>query len=342
MNNVFGEYFFSYASDTALRRAVKFVRTSITYTPKSTTSCNDNCGLAYDCAGSPVPNCRPCWGSGDDGTYCCGGICCGGSRGQTCSTTTTNVKDPVPAGYAERYGEWVKIDNPVQTQAVEEPVGFSLSKVEWEPDYYQAVDLPTPHPAEVYDEATGAPTGAPVGMSDPTTPQGGFLNNGPFVNPYLVATGYELKGLQPDRTGQNPFARPGPNTVSMQANETIVGPKDGLSQRYYAPQDAKYAEGGEVKKPGYFDKTADENYDIKDYLLDTIPKGISKYLLLNPYEGLDRQVGEELAGYVDTRMENYRARELQERLDRLYEGMTPEEIEAYKLAFTKNVGSSAP
>jgi hypothetical protein len=41
-------------------------------------------------------------------------------------------------------------------------------------------------------------------------------------------------------------------------------------------------------------------------------------------------------------MENYRARELQERLDRLYEGMTPEEIEAYKIAFIKNVGSSAP
>jgi hypothetical protein len=158
----------------------------------------------------------------------------------------------------------------------------------------------------------------------------------------MVATDYELKGLQPDRTGQNPFARPGPNTVSMQANETIVGPKDDLSQRYFAPQGAKYAEGGEVKDPGYFNKTADENYDIKDYLLDTIPKGISKVLLLNPYEGLDRQVGEELAGYVDTRMENYRARELQERLDRLYEGMTPEEIEAYKIAFIKNVGSSAP
>lgn len=196
---------------------------------------------------------------------------------------------------------------------------------------------PNPDPINL-----GIPAGAPVGMSDPNTPQGGFLNNGPFVNPYIVATDYGLKGLQPDRTGQNPFARPGPNTVSMQANETIVGPKDGLSQRYYAPQDAKYAEGGEVKKPGYFDKTADENYDIKDYLLDTIPKGISKYLLLNPYEGLDRQVGEELAGYVDTRMEDYRARELQERLDRLYEGMTPEEIEAYNLAFIKNVGSSAP
>jgi hypothetical protein len=197
---------------------------------------------------------------------------------------------------------------------------------------------PYPSPIDV-----GIPTGVPVGMSDPNTPQGGFLNNGPFVNPYVVATDYGLKGLQPDRTGQNPFARPGPNTVSMQANETIVGPKDDLSQRYFAPQGAKYAEGGEVKDPGYFNKTADENYDIKDYLLDTIPKGISKALLyLNPNEGLDRQVGEELAGYVDTRMENYRARELQERLDRLYEGMTPEEIEAYKIAFIKNVGSSAP
>ena len=196
---------------------------------------------------------------------------------------------------------------------------------------------PYPSPIDV-----GTPTGAPAGMSDPNTPQGGFLNNGPFVNPYVVATDYGLKGLQPDRTGQNPFARPGPNTVSMQANETIFGPKDDLSQRYFAPQSAKYAEGGEVKDPGYFNKTADENYDIKDYLLDTIPKGISKVLLLNPYEGLDRQVGEELAGYVDTRMENYRARELQERLDRLYKGMTPEEIEAYKIAFIKNVGSSAP
>lgn len=55
----------------------------------------------------------------------------------------------------------------------------------------------------------------------------------------MVATEYELKGLQPDRTGQNPFARPGPNTVSMQANETIMGDKNPLSQLYYAPQDLK-------------------------------------------------------------------------------------------------------
>jgi len=55
----------------------------------------------------------------------------------------------------------------------------------------------------------------------------------------MVATEYELKGLQPDRTGQNPFARPGPNTVSMQANETIMGGKNPLSQLYYTPQDLK-------------------------------------------------------------------------------------------------------
>ena len=246
---------------------------------------------------------------------------------------------------------------------------------------------PNPEPINLSQPtgiAVGMPTGMPVGGSSETSDP-----NATFVNPYLVATNYQLQGLQPDRTGQNPFARPNPNltnnTPSLPANETNtngknptanlyyapndiklataaydnsqvpVGMNDPRSeqylitnkagypeQQYFAPQDAKYAEGGEVKEPDYFSKTADENYDIKDYLLDTIPKGISKYLLLNKIEGLDRLVGEELAGYVDTRMENYRARELQERLDRLYEGMTPEEIEAYKLAFTKNAGSSAP
>ncbi len=93
---------------------------------------------------------------------------------------------------------------------------------------------PYPDPIDL-----GIPTGTTVGMSDPTTPHGGYINNGPFVNPYVVATDYGLKGLQPDRTGQNPFARPEPNTVSMQANETIMGGKNPLSQLYYTPQDLK-------------------------------------------------------------------------------------------------------
>ena len=160
LNGNYGEFYVGFASDTALRRATKFVRAAITYRTETTTSCSDNCGVAYDCSGpAGGPGCRPCWGFGDDGTYCCGGICCGGSRGQTCTTSSRQVKNPVPSGYTERYGEWVKIDNPVSTQAVEEPVGFTLPKVEWDEDYYYAVEMPPPHPAEVYDEETGAPTG---------------------------------------------------------------------------------------------------------------------------------------------------------------------------------------
>ena len=224
------------------------------------------------------------------------------------------------------------------------PTSMGLSPIRIPPSIVQDLVPSTVPTTYMGNVQTPAYTGDTNTISDPSGNYSVSVDQPSFfpTEVPMVATDYELKGLQPDRTGQNPFARPGPNTVSMQANETIVGPKDDLSQRYFAPQGAKYAEGGEVKDPGYFNKTADENYDIKDYLLDTIPKGISKVLLLNPYEGLDRQVGEELAGYVDTRMENYRARELQERLDRLYEGMTPEEIEAYKIAFIKNVGSSAP
>jgi hypothetical protein len=165
MGNIFGEYYVAYSTDTQLKRAAKFNRAQITYRTESTTSCTDNCGIPYDCVGSPVPNCRPCWGSSDDGTYCCGGICCGGSRGQTCNTTTRQVKNAVPSGYTERYGEWVRINNP-ETRGSETPeitvddsVGFSLMQVEWPEGYYQSRPLPKPHPAEVYDEETGAPTG---------------------------------------------------------------------------------------------------------------------------------------------------------------------------------------
>jgi hypothetical protein len=162
MGGVFGEYFVSYASDTKLSRAVKFQRARITYRTETTTSCSDNCGVAYDCAGSPVPNCRPCWGSGADGNYCCGGICCGGSRGQTCTTTSRQVKNPVPAGYTEQYGEWVRIENPVSTREVveEKDTGvFTLPQVEWEEDYYTAVQMPVPNQAQVINEDTGEPTG---------------------------------------------------------------------------------------------------------------------------------------------------------------------------------------
>ena len=155
LGNWYDTYKVSYAR--APLRGTTFTRLAITYRTESTTTCGDNCGLAYDCVGSPVPNCRPCWGSGDDGNYCCGGICCGGSRGQTCTTTTRQVKNPTPSGFTERYGEWMRIENPVET-TTRDIGAFSLSKVEWGEDYYQSVKMPVPQPAQVFDE-DGAPTG---------------------------------------------------------------------------------------------------------------------------------------------------------------------------------------
>ena len=156
LGQFYGDYRVSYVRQPL--RGTAFTRLAITYTTESTTTCSDNCGVAYDCVGSPVPNCRPCWGSGADGNYCCGGICCGGSRGQTCTTTTRQVKNPTPSGFTERYGEWMRIENPVETSTRDIGV-FSLSKVEWDEDYYIAVPMPVPHQAQVINEDTGEPTG---------------------------------------------------------------------------------------------------------------------------------------------------------------------------------------
>ena len=87
-------------------------RKSYTYSP--VTTCVDNCASAYywPAGNCPGPNCcnafNNCWGGSVDG-YCAadGTICCGGSRGQTC--TTTNVKDGTPSGYTDSYGEWWRV-----------------------------------------------------------------------------------------------------------------------------------------------------------------------------------------------------------------------------------------
>ena len=68
------------------------------------------------------------------------------------------MKDPVPAGYTEQYGEWVKIENPEGATTQEAPIGFSLPKVEWDDRYYQVVEMPAPYEATEFGE-DGAPTG---------------------------------------------------------------------------------------------------------------------------------------------------------------------------------------
>lgn len=87
-------------------------RKAYTYTP--VTTCTDNCASAYfwPAGNCPGPNCcnafNNCWGGGVDGNCAADGtICCGGSRGQTC--TTTNVKNATPAGYTDSYGEWWRV-----------------------------------------------------------------------------------------------------------------------------------------------------------------------------------------------------------------------------------------
>jgi len=163
LGDLYGEFYVSDYRDTELKKATRFYRERVTYNYVAVPpTCTDNCGLAYDCVGSPVPNCQPCWGSGSDGTYCCGGICCGGSRGQTCTDNPDRpVKNPVPDGFTERYSEWVRIENPTTTREIKEKdVGaFAITKVQWDNNYYMEVPMPPPHPAQVIDEDTGAPTG---------------------------------------------------------------------------------------------------------------------------------------------------------------------------------------
>ena len=87
-----------------------FQRRKITYTTQSRQECSPNCrpinGNCFDGSGS----CEGDGSCGADGT-----ICCGGSQGSTCNTVYYNVKDPVPAGFTEKYGEWVRIPSNEET-----------------------------------------------------------------------------------------------------------------------------------------------------------------------------------------------------------------------------------
>lgn len=84
------------------------------YTFTNVTTCTDNCrAICCNCFnGASCSGCGPCPGAnnGCDGDgYCAsdGCICCGGSVGQTC--TTTSVKNATPAGYTDSFNEWWKV-----------------------------------------------------------------------------------------------------------------------------------------------------------------------------------------------------------------------------------------
>jgi hypothetical protein len=95
--------------------ASTFERRAYTFTTTNVQSCTDNCASAYSWPGNcPGPNCcdanNNCWGGGVDG-YCAadGTICCGGSRGQTCTTNTITTKNATPDGFTDQYGEWGRV-----------------------------------------------------------------------------------------------------------------------------------------------------------------------------------------------------------------------------------------
>ena len=113
-----------------------FARRKVTYTTQSRQDCTPNCrpisGNCFDGSGS----CEGDGSCGADGT-----ICCGGSKGSTCTTVYYNVKDPLPAGFTEKYGEWVRIPTEEST--------FSLTdsmSVDFPEDYY--FSTPNPDPIE--------------------------------------------------------------------------------------------------------------------------------------------------------------------------------------------------
>lgn len=95
-------------------------RRNYTYSSGGQT-CSPNCGSAYQWPGNCYSNssscCNPnnsCWGTGPDGSCAADGtICCGGSRGSTC-TPNPPVKNGLPgpagsggsAGWYDSYSEW--------------------------------------------------------------------------------------------------------------------------------------------------------------------------------------------------------------------------------------------
>jgi hypothetical protein len=165
----------SYTGETNVNYMQKtsFVCTTITTHVENQQVCTGGCGSAYqfpsyefsgNCYQEGGANCcnanNSCWRLGVDGACSADGtICCGGSRPQNCTgDPNAVVKDPVPAGYTERYSEWVKIDTTTTAASKYAEIGtFSLSHVEWDENYYQDVPMPKPNPANEWVD--GEPTG---------------------------------------------------------------------------------------------------------------------------------------------------------------------------------------
>jgi hypothetical protein len=148
MGSVRGAYKVSYATQPT--KGTHFSRIAITYTPYQVEVCTTSggsCSAACSGSGSPCGTCC-CWGCGP---VVSGGLCCCPGN-TTCRWETRQSKNAVPAGYTERYGEWVKIENPVVrgTQLVDDEGVVPFSSIgEWEEDYYYNFETPEKTYAQV-------------------------------------------------------------------------------------------------------------------------------------------------------------------------------------------------
>jgi len=142
MGEVFGEYKASYTAQPL--KGTTFSRVEITYT-----NVNEPVWVPCTPPGPTQGCCVKCDGS--DWSCCYGGspcvdgtLCCVGCSGGSWSDNWVPKKDTLPAGYTEKYGEWVKIDNPVvRGVSVEEDKPSVFSAFEWDdPNYYLEFDCP--------------------------------------------------------------------------------------------------------------------------------------------------------------------------------------------------------
>jgi hypothetical protein len=145
MGEVYGEYKVSYTQNPD--KGTTFSRLKITYT-------NVNQPIWEPCTPPPpTPGCCvKCDGS--DWSCCYGGspcsdgtICCVGCEGGSWKDNWVPKKDPVPAGYTELHGEWMKINNPEDDGVSIEAYGAPFTTLDFPENYYVEFDCPV-DPAE--------------------------------------------------------------------------------------------------------------------------------------------------------------------------------------------------
>ena len=135
LGDVYGTYLVSYTQNPT--KGTQFSRLEVTYT-----NVNEPIWVPCKPPGPILGCCVKCdgsdWSCCNGGTPCSDGtICCFSCSGGTYEDNWVPKKDPVPEGYTEAHGEWVKIDNPEGDGDVSiEAFGRFYSTATFDDNYY--------------------------------------------------------------------------------------------------------------------------------------------------------------------------------------------------------------